>query len=334
VRQTEFEQRHGEDWARFERWLRFHALSPRARRRLASSPDADGPVLNDADVPASYRTLCSHLALARERRYAPGLIARLDRLVLAGHHALYGAKAGQRMDLRSFLAVDFPRLLRSEWRVFGLASLLFFVPLLGMMLLLEWRPDLAAVVLSPQQLVQIEEMYDPGNDRLGRRGAEDDALMFGYYIWNNVRIGFQTFASGVLFGLGSVFFLLYNGIVLGTVVGHLTQVGLGTQVWSFVAGHSALELVAIAISGAAGFKLGIALLFPGRRTRRHALVEEGRVALRLMGGAAVMFLLAAAVEAFWSPLVLADPRPKYVIGALGWVLLLAYLLLAGRARAA
>lgn len=335
MRQIEFEQRHASDWDRFERWLQHQAIGTRARRRLAESTQLhSADLLADADMPAQYRALCAQLALARERRYAPGLMARLDRLVLAGHHALYGAQAGVRISLPAFLAHEFPRLVRSEWRVVCLASLLFFGPLLGMLGLLEWRPDLAALVLSPAQLIEVEAMYDAGNIRLGRREASEDMQMFGFYIWNNVRIGFQCFAGGVVFGLGSLFFLLYNGIVLGTVIGHLGQVGLGPQVWSFVAGHSALELVAIAISGAAGFKLGAALLVPGRRSRRRALVEEGRIALRLMGGAAVMFLAAAAVEAFWSPLVLDDPRPKYALGALGWVLLLGYLLRAGRTRAA
>lgn len=335
MRQSEFERQHLADWERFERWLQRQALRPKARSKLRATlgENADA-ALADAEVPASYRALCSQLALARERRYAPGLVARLDHMVLAGHHALYGAQAGQRLDVVAFLTSEFPRLVRSEWRVVALASLLFFGPLLGMLGMLELRPDLAAVVLSPQQLVEVEEMYDPGNDRLGQREADEDVLMFGFYIWNNVRIGFQTFAGGVLFGLGSLFFLLYNGIVLGTVVGHLNQVGLGPQIWSFVAGHSAMELVAIAISGAAGFKLGLALLSPGRRSRRRALVEEGRVALRLMGGAAVMFLIAATVEAFWSPLVLADPRPKYVVGVAGWLLLIGYLVFAGRSRAA
>ncbi len=335
MRQSEFERQHAAGWERFERWLQRQALRTKTRRKLreaaGESPDT---TLSDAEVPASYRALCSQLALARERRYAPGLVARLDRMVLAGHHALYGAHAGQRLDVAAFLGSEFPRLVRSQWRTVALASLLFFGPLLGMMAALELRPDLAAVVLSPQQLIEVEQMYDAGNDRLGQRDADEDMLMFGFYIWNNVRIGFQTFAGGVLFGLGSLFFLLYNGIVLGTVVGHLTQVGLGPQIWSFVAGHSALELVAIAISGAAGFKLGLALLHPGQRSRRRALVEEGRVALRLMGGAAVMFLVAAAVEAFWSPLVLEDPRPKYLVGVVGWILLLGYLVFGGRSRAA
>ncbi|HRQ63390.1 MAG TPA: stage II sporulation protein M [Xanthomonadaceae bacterium] len=335
MRQLEFERRYDSEWDRFEVWLKRRQLSRRARRALAkrlSEHPQHG--LADADVPQAYRALCAQLALARQRRYAPALVARLQRLVLGGHHTLYGAKAARSLRLLEYLRFGFPRLVRAEWRVVALSTLLFFGPLLGLLIALHWFPDFAATVLAPEQLSEMQQMYDPANHRLGRRAADTDTMMFGFYIWNNVRIGFQTFAGGVLFGLGSLFFLIYNGVHIGAVLGHLTQVGLGPQIWSFVAGHSALELVAIAISGAAGLKLGAALLMPGRRSRRHALVEEGRTALALMGGAALMFVAAAAVEAFWSPLVLADARPKYAVGLVAWFLVLAYLGLAGRRNAA
>jgi uncharacterized membrane protein SpoIIM required for sporulation len=333
--QAAFEQRYDADWLRFERWLQRQAMSPRARaelqQRLSETADA---VLADAEVPRQYRQLCAQLALARDRCYSPVLIARLHRLVLGGHHALYGARGGRSLRVLDFLRGDFPRLVRAEWRVVGLATLLFFVPLLGLLLALQWFPDFATTVIPPTKLGEIQQMYDPGNPQLGRRGADSNATMFGFYIWNNVRIGFQTFAGGVLFGLGTVFFLIFNGVFIGTVLGHLTQVGLGPQIWSFVAGHSGLELTAIVIAGAAGLKLGSALLMPGRRRRRVALVENGRIALQLVGGAALMFLAAAAVEAFWSPLAIADPTPKYAVGIIGWLILLVYFALAGRRHAA
>ena len=121
-----------------------------------------------------------------------------------------------------------------------------------------------------------------------------------------------------------------NGIYIGAIAGYLSQVGLGSSFWSFAAGHSAFELCAIALSGGAGLKLGWALLAPGRRTRRTALVAAGREAVRLVLGAALLFFAAALVEAFWSPLNLADPMPKYAVGALLWALVLAYFGFAGR----
>jgi uncharacterized membrane protein SpoIIM required for sporulation len=158
--------------------------------------------------------------------------------------------------------------------------------------------------------------------------------MFGFYIWNNVRIGFQTFAGGMLAGVGSAWFLGANGVIIGAVAGYLTQAGFGETFWSFVAGHSSLELVAIVLSGAAGFKLGLAVIAPGNLSRKSALIAAAKPAVRIMYGAAVMFFAAAFVEAFWSPLTEVPFQVKVTIGIAGWVVLLAYLAFGGRARAA
>jgi uncharacterized membrane protein SpoIIM required for sporulation len=158
--------------------------------------------------------------------------------------------------------------------------------------------------------------------------------MFGYYIWNNVRIGFQTFAGGLAAGVGSAWFLGANGVIIGAVAGYLTQAGFGEPFWSFVAGHSSLELLAIVLSGAAGFRLGLAVIAPGNQSRKAALIAAARPAVRLMYGAALMFFAAAFVEAFWSPLTEIPYEVKIWTGIAGWALLLAYFAFAGRTRAA
>lgn len=325
--QTDFETRREPHWNRFDAWLR--ARQVKRDKRLPPLPDA----LKDAEIPAAFRQLCADLALARSRQYSPDLVDRLNALVLAGHHAIYGVGARHLGSLFDFVRRDFPRLVRSEWRVVALATLLFFGPFFALIIAIQVHPDFAGVILSPNQMGQMQEMYRPSNHPIGMRESDTNVAMFGFYIWNNVRIGFQTFAGGLVFGLGSIYFLLYNGVFIGAVSGYLTEVGLGDTFWSFVAGHSPYELTAIVLSGAAGLKLGLALVAPGRRSRRQALVENGRIAARLMLGSAIGFVIAAGLEAFWSPLVLVDPLPKYLVGALGWFLVLTYLGFVGRSRA-
>jgi uncharacterized membrane protein SpoIIM required for sporulation len=158
--------------------------------------------------------------------------------------------------------------------------------------------------------------------------------MFGFYIFNNVRIAFQTFAGGLVFGLGAVFFLVFNGLVIGAVAGHVTSVGYGAAFWSFVAGHSAFELGGIALSGAAGLRLGAALLAPGQLTRKDALAVAGREAAGMMYGVAGMIVAAAFVEAFWSSNTGLAHTIKYGVGGVLCMLTIAYFVTAGRARAA
>jgi uncharacterized membrane protein SpoIIM required for sporulation len=285
-------------------------------------------------MPQRYRRLCHHLALAADRQYSPDLVDRLNLLALRGHHALYANRRRQSQRIVDFLLVAFPSLVRTEWRVVTAAALLFYGPLAGLIVALQVWPEFVHYLLNPNQIAGYHEMYDPANQRLGMREADTHLAMFGFYIWNNVRIGFQTFAGGLLAGLGTVWYLAANGVILGAVAGYLTQVGFGDTFWSFVSGHSALELTAIVISGAAGLRLGLAVIAPGNRTRKAALVAAARPAVRLMYGAALMFAAAAFVEAFWSPLTSVPHAVKIWAGLAGWVLLLGYLALSGRAGAA
>lgn len=327
--QSAFEDLHADDWRRFEAWLAARGRRRAGSRKGEAAAGADD-LLPDAEIPRRYRQLCAQLAMARDRQYGPDLVDRINRLVLEGHHALYGARADSVGPALRFLAREFPRLVRSEWRAVALGALLFFAPLIGIATAIQYHPEFAAVILTPSEMAEMQAMYSPQARKLGMRAASTNTQMFGVYIWNNIRIGFQTFAGGVFFGLGSIFYLLYNGVYIGAIVGHLTEVGLGPQLWSFISGHGPMELSAIALAGAAGLIIGHALLAPGRRSRRAALVERGRVALMIVMGAAVMFFIAALIEAYWSPLTLADPWPKYAVGAAMWALVLGYFGLAGR----
>lgn len=327
MKQAAFEQHHGEEWARFERWLDRH---DKLRKREA---DRDSP-LAAQDVPAAYRRICQYLALARERQYSPELVDRLNRLALRGHHVLYGSRGGQSARVLSFIAADFPRLVRREWPLVAASAALFMGTLVLMIGAILAYPDFIHYFLGPRDLADFEEMYNPSNTRIGMRSGDDNVLMFAFYIWNNVKIGFQVFATGVAFGLGTVVFLVFNGVLIGAVAGHLTGIGYGGPFWSFVSGHSAMELTAIVIAGAAGLKLGGALISPGGLSRKNALVQAARPAVRLVYGAAVMFTIAAFIEGFWSPLTVFPPQTKHAVGGALWVMVLLYFALAGRGRAA
>jgi len=335
VRQVEFERLRAGHWARFERWLDRHdAGQARFGRRKQAAQAEDEDPLPDTDVPAAYRHLSADLALARDRQYSPDLVDRLNRLALRGHHVLYGARSGRIDGVLAFFSGGFPRLVRKHGGLTLLAAFLFFGPLIALTVLIPIEPEFAGLILDPGQMHQMQSMYQPGNERLGMDDADSRFAMFGFYVWNNIRIGFQTFAGGIVFGLGTLFFLVYNGIFIGAVGGYLIQVGLAAQFFSFTSGHSPLELTAIALSGTAGLLLGRALFAPGPRSRKAALVEAGRDAVQVMAGAAAMFLAAALVEAFWSPITSLDLLVKQLVGAALWVVVLAYLGFAGRDRAA
>jgi uncharacterized membrane protein SpoIIM required for sporulation len=326
MRQEQFEARFAARWDAFDRWLVFTRL-PRRQRAKQQAP------FGDEDMAPRYREICQHLALARSRDYGPAVTERLHRLALEGHDRLYGTPGGGVARFMAYLAGGFAREVRREWRVVLAAVLAFVLPYLATMIAVRVFPDFAYIVLPAEQLGQFDSMYGPDADALGtQRGARDDLTMFGFYIYNNIGIAFKTFASGLLAGVGTLMLLLYNGVFMGTIEAHVVNLGHAERFYSFVAGHSSFELTAIVLSGAAGLKLGLALIAPGDFTRGDSMRRAARSVIGIVAGAAAMLVIAAAIEGFWSPRTLPFVL-KVSVGAFNWMLVLAYLLLAGRRHA-
>jgi uncharacterized membrane protein SpoIIM required for sporulation len=268
---------------------------------------------------------------ARGAGYSADLLAYLDSLAARAHNLLYAAPPYRLSAAVELFTRDFPRTLRKRFRFFAFSAALFFLPgALGFFGALSSR-QFAAQILPESSLEQMQEMYSHSPDE--GREVGTNSTMAGYYVYNNVGIAFRCFATGVLFGLGSVFFLLYNGLVIGTVLGAVVQAGHGGNILSFVCGHSSFELTAIVIAGGAGLQMGYALVSTGGLTRWGSLRAQGREIVNLVLGAAGMLLIAAAIEGFWSPSSM--PRHiKYTVAILNATLVTLYFCFAGRPRRA
>lgn len=314
MKQQYFEDRYAAAWQQLEQDL----VPPRGKP--------------GEHFPQQYRFLCHQLALAKQRRYSPQLVSRLNRLVLQSHHRLYQHNVRYRHQLLRFVVWRFPAALCQNRQYVGCAALLFVLPLLIMGLSCYMREELIFSVMSPANVRQLEEMYHPDATAIGRnRQSDTDLMMFGFYIKNNIGVSFRTFASGMLLGLGSVFFLVYNGLLIGGIAGHVTQMGFAGTFYPFVIGHGSFELTAIVFSGAAGLKLGFALLVPGPYRRVDALRSAGREAVQIVYGAMLMLVVAAFLEAFWSSSSTIPNPIKYSVGTALWLFVIGYCLLVGKA---
>ncbi|WP_028886672.1 stage II sporulation protein M [Teredinibacter turnerae] len=287
----------------------------------------------DTQFPQNFRTVCHHLALAKHRRYSPQLVDRLNALVIDAHHRFYQKNRRFRYQWLDFIVFEFPLAIRRNARFVLLALALFTLPLLVMGVGCYNNNELIYSVAPAEQVQSFESMYDPDAEKIGReRDSETDLAMFGFYIKNNIGVSFRTFAGGILFGVGSIFFLVFNGLSIGSVAGHLTQMGYTSTFYPFVVGHGAFELTAIVFSGAAGMKLGYALIAPGTLSRLDALRVAGREAVIIVYGSTLMLIIAAFLEAFWSSSAALPVAVKYSVGGCLWALVTIYFLFAGRAR--
>jgi uncharacterized membrane protein SpoIIM required for sporulation len=308
------------------RWQQLEAILNGLDRREPTHP---------GEFPRLYRQLCQDLALARDRQFTEGLIDRLNRLALRGYRWLYEAQPAGRWRVLEFLESGFPRAVRAEWRLFLLLTVLFYGSGLVMLLLGRLNPDLIYSLIDPSMVASIESMYDPASRAAeAERGLDSDVMMFGFYIMNNISIAFRTFAGGILFGVGSLVIIIFNGLFLGLVDGHMIAKDMTSTFYPFVIGHSSFELTAIVLAGVAGMRLGLALVAPGAHSRGQALRDAALGTMPILYGMTGMLVIAAFIEAFWSSSRAIPDTVKYAVGTLFWILLFTYLLLGGRRRAA
>lgn len=321
----QFEALYQSEWQELDTLLqRFFGT-----RRRVQLPPRQGERLA-----ALYRRVCEQLALARARSYPAYMLDRLERLTGDAHQLIYQRKEFGVATVERLVSVDFPETVRTHTVYVLVSAALLFVPMLIVGLLVYHRPDLILSVVDARTAASFERMYSPTAESIGRlRDADTDWMMFGYYIMHNIGISFQCFAGGLLAGVGSIFFLIYNGAIIGAVGGYLTARGLGTTFYPFVVTHSAFELTAIVLAGAAGLRLGHSLLIPGRRTRLDSLVAATRRCTVLLYGSTTLLVIAAAIEAFWSSAPWLPPAVKYSVAAVCWLAVIGYLALKGRRRA-
>lgn len=308
MKQQSFEQQHQQSWQTIE--------------QLLEKPSS---IENSKLCAEYYMQLCQQLALSKQRLYDDALIERLNKLVMRLYRELYRYRSESRLNLYGFFTRGFPLALYQHRYFIAIALMVFVLPGLIAGLWIYFDENAIYSVLDHASVRGVEQMYDPAAGKLGReRESETDILMFGFYIKNNISIAFHCFAAGLLAGVGTLFVLISNGLHIGSIAGHLTRLDYVDTFYPFVVTHGAFELTAIVFSGAAGLKLGYALLNPGQYSRLNALKLAGRDAIPMLYGIILMLVIAAFIEAFWSSSASLPISTKYTVGGICWLLVLLY----------
>ncbi|HET6319207.1 MAG TPA: stage II sporulation protein M [Chloroflexota bacterium] len=275
-------------------------------------------------VGQAYRQVVSDLAIAQRDFPDDQLTLWLNGLATRAHLRLYRAPAPSWRRLGRFFSTDFARRFRAAWRYLLVAAVLLFAPAVVAYVGALLDPTLRDA-LVPAQMRQVMQNGRTWTDIQPAMRPGMATLIFT----NNIQVAFLAFAGGVLFGLGTVYVLLTNGLMLGGVLGAAQYYGVAPLLWAFVSPHGYLELTCICITGAAGLMMGDALLRPGLLLRREAVARAARRAVELVAGAAPVLVVAGLIEGFVSPSEL-PTWSKFVIGPLVGALLYALLLSVGR----
>lgn len=281
-----------------------------------------------------YRRTSSDLVSARAKTANAEVLQYLNDLVARAYSQVYRSRRFRPQDILTFLWVDFPRLFRHVWKYVALATLISLAAVAFGWEMNRRDPAGAFYMLPPEMVKQIPTMREMWSTRTGH-GSDSMPVfvmpaMASFLMTHNIGVGLTAFAGGIFLGIGSLWAMIQNGMMLGILGEAMTRPKTAVVFWSLILPHGVIELSAIFIMGGAGFLIASALLAPGKRSRLDALIERGRLAVLLAAGGAAMLVIAGIIEAFITPPAFIPPWAKLIFAACTLVAEGLFFSLAGR----
>ncbi len=273
-----------------------------------------------------YRQTASDLAAVREDTTSSQLAAYLNQLLGRAHNLIYMGHRPKISGLVRFYSETYPQTFRETLPQTTLAFLIFLVTAVAAWAVTIRDPAFAHRLLGPQMMDTIEQHKMWTDSILTVKPLAASGIMT-----NNMSVAFATFASGITAGIGTIWMMVLNGLMMGVVGAATWHAGMANKLWSFVAPHGVLELPAIFIAGGAGFEIARGMLFPGLLPRKESLAKAGGRAARLVLGTVPMLFVAGIIEAFLSPSNIPAPL-KYLFAAVMFSVLVTYLNMARMPR--
>src|SRR5215472_5198631 len=295
-------------------WDRLEQLVARANQGISKLSHSELQELG-----LLYRQIASDLAVAREDHGGRQFAVYLNQLLGRTHNLIYLGHRPKVSGIVTFFRDTYPSAFRET-----LPQTLFAVGVFAFTGLLAWvvtwhDPAFAYRLLGPRMMETIEQRKMWTESIVTVKPLASSSIMT-----NNLSVAFSTFAMGITGGLGTIWMMVVNGLLIGVIGAATWKAGMALQLWSFVAPHGVLELPAIFIAGGAGLEIARGLLFPGFLPRRQSLAEAGGRGARLLLGTIPMLVVAGLIEGFFSPSHAPLPM-KFGLAAVLLVALVAYL---------
>ncbi len=278
-----------------------------------------------ATLADDYRLLAHDLARARtlmpDSRTREFLEAAYARTHATLHHGAWRAGSA----LLTLLRAQLPRVVRELAPYIAWSTLIFVLAVLAGYALVQRYPELIALFASPDLIATVErgQLWTDG-----LLNIVPSSVLSVQILANNIVVSLFAYCAGFLFGLGTLYILGLNGMMLGAVFAFVGQHGLREQLFSFIVAHGCVELSVMCLSGAAGAAVGEALVRPGEGGRiasfRDAALHSGPLLL----ACTLLLVGAGLIEGFVSP----DPSfplwSRVTIGVGYWLVMVG--LLSGR----
>lgn len=318
-------------------WIAFDLLLTKLEKRGVTALSSEELL----QLPVLYRATLSSLSIARATSLDKALLDHLEALSIRGYFLVYGVRETRVGRLRRFFLYDWPAAVRAVWKETLIVALIIILGAATSWSLVannpEWFYNFVPEELAGGRDPRASAEYLQSTLGHGRAGADDEKgglhIFATYLFTHNSRVSILSFALGFAFGVPTMMLEYYQGISLGAMLAIFHAKGLGVDFggWLFI--HGTTELFAAALSGAAGLRIGAAVVFPGARGRLEAASAAGRTAGKVMVGVILMLLVAGLLEGFGRQLI-TDTVMRYTIGTVMLLLWLAYYYIPRRENAA
>jgi uncharacterized membrane protein SpoIIM required for sporulation len=322
ARTTEANRRRALGASLMKRASLWREADARSRRLAHGQSDEDADATRLAD---DYRMLAHDLA--RARRLLPETRAReyLEAAYARAHAALHRGAWHPGAALLALFRDEIPEVVRWLAPYLVWTTLVFVLAAAAGYALIARYPELIALFASPDMIANVERGQLWTHDILN---IVPSSVLSVQLLANNIVVSLFAYCAGFLFGLGTLYIIGLNGLMLGAAFAFVAQHGLSGPLFEFIVAHGCVELSVICVSGAAGAAVGEALIRPAYPTRIEAFRVAALRSGKVLAACALLLAGSGLIEGFISP----DPAfplwSRVVIGLCYWALMLA--LLTGR----
>jgi uncharacterized membrane protein SpoIIM required for sporulation len=253
---------------------------------------------SDADEQADrFITLLDDLAYSRTF-YPQSKVTRwINNIAASIYQKIYRNRKEKYSRLFTFWTDELPQVLYRN-RMALLVTFTYFALCMAMGVFSSATDDSFVKSILGEDYVSMTEDNIEKGDPFGVYRDEDKFTMFIRIATNNIKVAFTAFIYGIFFGIGTLWILFYNGVMVGAFEYMFFAKGLGWQSIMVIWIHGTMEIASIIISGCAGLVMGASILFPGTYSRGQSFKRGVKDALKIILSMVPFFITAALLESY------------------------------------
>ncbi|UYZ63342.1 stage II sporulation protein M [Hymenobacter weizhouensis] len=252
---------------------------------------------NPEELAARFVALTDDLAYAQTFYPGSPTTRYLNDLTARQHQQLYKNKAESTGRFAEFWRRELPLVVARHHRTLAVSLVCFLVFALIGALSAAYDESFVRVVLGDAYVNRTLENIERGDPMAVYKGMNETPMFLAITL-NNIYVALTTYALGATLGLGTIWALFRNGVMLGSFQYFFYQKGVLLPSVLTIWIHGTLEISAIVLAGGAGLVMARGVLFPGTYSRSEAFRQAGRDGLKLAIGLVPIFVMAGFLEGF------------------------------------